>query len=229
MRSDTPTLPPARYETVAPRSGRATERSGDRVPSCRISCRRRGGGSDASQLGASAPCQLRFLGVVLGRRCHGCLVVDRDPCFKPADHGRSDQRYAADGRSGCREGLRSGSIGGRFCRLMAVEKVRLSADSPEGPSPVQRRGRREARLTGAMIDLFRMLATQRRKPVTIGVSHQALKWRRERDSNPRYRFRYTHFPGVRLQPLGHPSGACWGSTRALQAPGVGHVQQVAGL
>ncbi len=32
-----------------------------------------------------------------------------------------------------------------------------------------------------------------------------LKWRRERDSNPRYGFPYTHFPGVRLQPLGHPS------------------------
>jgi hypothetical protein len=30
-------------------------------------------------------------------------------------------------------------------------------------------------------------------------------WRRERDSNPRYHFWYTHFPGVRLQPLGHPS------------------------
>ena len=32
-------------------------------------------------------------------------------------------------------------------------------------------------------------------------------WRRERDSNPRYGFPYTHFPGVRLQPLGHLSSA----------------------
>ena len=30
-------------------------------------------------------------------------------------------------------------------------------------------------------------------------------WRRERDSNPRYGFPYTHFPGVLLQPLGHLS------------------------
>ena len=30
-------------------------------------------------------------------------------------------------------------------------------------------------------------------------------WRREWDSNPRYGFPYTHFPGVRLRPLGHPS------------------------
>ncbi len=38
------------------------------------------------------------------------------------------------------------------------------------------------------------------------VPTQGLNWRRERDSNPRYGFPYTHFPGVRLQPLGHPSG-----------------------
>ncbi|GGC80983.1 hypothetical protein GCM10010994_43750 [Chelatococcus reniformis] len=37
------------------------------------------------------------------------------------------------------------------------------------------------------------------------VPTQGLKWRREGDSNPRYGFPYTHFPGVRLQPLGHPS------------------------
>jgi hypothetical protein len=38
-----------------------------------------------------------------------------------------------------------------------------------------------------------------------GSSDGAL-WRRGRDSNPRYGFPHTHFPGVRLQPLGHPSG-----------------------
>ena len=32
-------------------------------------------------------------------------------------------------------------------------------------------------------------------------------WRREWDSNPRYGCPYTRFPSVRLQPLGHPSGA----------------------
>src|SRR5205823_3442775 len=31
------------------------------------------------------------------------------------------------------------------------------------------------------------------------------RWRRERDSNPRYGYPYTRSPGVRLQPLGHPS------------------------
>jgi hypothetical protein len=30
-------------------------------------------------------------------------------------------------------------------------------------------------------------------------------WRMGWDSNPRYAFTYTHFPGVRLRPLGHPS------------------------
>ena len=32
-------------------------------------------------------------------------------------------------------------------------------------------------------------------------------WRGERDSNPRYDFSYTHFPGVLLQPLGHLTGS----------------------
>jgi hypothetical protein len=40
----------------------------------------------------------------------------------------------------------------------------------------------------------------------IHTSYQKLNsWRRGRDSNPRYGFPYTHFPGVRLRPLGHPS------------------------
>jgi hypothetical protein len=38
-------------------------------------------------------------------------------------------------------------------------------------------------------------------------------WRRERDSNPRYGFPYTHFPGVRLQPLGHLSSTRHGLIR----------------
>src|ERR1051325_4688533 len=47
-------------------------------------------------------------------------------------------------------------------------------------------------------------------------------WRRERDSNPRYGFPYTRSPGVRLQPLGHPStpafcGAAEGNERAPDA------------
>ena len=50
-------------------------------------------------------------------------------------------------------------------------------------------------------------------PTTFGSSRMCdiyLKlWRRERDSNPRYGFPYTHFPGVRLQPLGHPSDELW--------------------
>lgn len=40
---------------------------------------------------------------------------------------------------------------------------------------------------------------------TLRGRSQTCRWRRERDSNPRYGFPHTHFPGVRLQPLGHPS------------------------
>ena len=40
------------------------------------------------------------------------------------------------------------------------------------------------------------------------MSRRCDGWRRERDSNPRYGYKpYTRFPGVRLQPLGHLSGA----------------------
>lgn len=39
------------------------------------------------------------------------------------------------------------------------------------------------------------------------VRRYVRRWRTGRDSNPRYGFPYTHFPGVRLQPLGHLSGA----------------------
>ena len=43
-------------------------------------------------------------------------------------------------------------------------------------------------------------------------------WRRERDSNPRYGFPYTRFPSVRLQPLGHLSGASFSTTSLAQDP-----------
>jgi hypothetical protein len=36
---------------------------------------------------------------------------------------------------------------------------------------------------------------------------QGRGWRRERDSNPRDGYPPTHFPGVRLRPLGHLSGS----------------------
>ena len=41
------------------------------------------------------------------------------------------------------------------------------------------------------------------KPSPLKVSF--FWWRRVRDSNPRYPFEYTHFPGVLLQPLGQLS------------------------
>src|ERR1051326_4729131 len=55
-----------------------------------------------------------------------------------------------------------------------------------------------------------------------GMIKPARGWRRERDSNPRYGFPYTRSPGVRLQPLGHPSsrlfrGAAEGNERAPDA------------
>src|SRR5579885_2120689 len=51
-------------------------------------------------------------------------------------------------------------------------------------------------------------------------------WRRGRDSNPRYGFPYTHFPGVRLRPLGHPS-AVWAHSRPV-APKISEPPLVSG-
>src|SRR5205085_11942449 len=64
----------------------------------------------------------------------------------------------------------------------------------------------------AEIMAFRMLAND----------GDTVDWRRERDSNPRYGCPYTRSPGVRLQPLGHPSmpvfrGAAEGSERPPDA------------
>ena len=81
-------------------------------------------------------------------------------------------------------------------------------------------GAKEVRIVGSKGDLLRTLAAvSGGKSATLGVPSLGLKWRRERDSNPRYGFPYTHFPGVRLQPLGHPScGAGLVGPRILPRP-----------
>jgi site-specific DNA recombinase len=64
----------------------------------------------------------------------------------------------------------------------------------------------EVHIMGSKGDLLRTLAAVSGvKPATPGVRSSVLKWRTERDSNPRTAFTVTHFPGVRLQPLGHLS------------------------
>ena len=45
------------------------------------------------------------------------------------------------------------------------------------------------------------------------------KWRRERDSNPRYPFKgYTRLAGVRLRPLGHLSTTANSNVKAAVKP-----------
>ena len=62
----------------------------------------------------------------------------------------------------------------------------------------------EVRIMGSK---SRLLQTLVANGSVNAVPTQGLKWRRERDSNPRYGLPYTHFPGVRLRPLGHPSSS----------------------
>ena len=50
-----------------------------------------------------------------------------------------------------------------------------------------------------------LIAAKGGKSAGIGVPGFIPRWRRERDSNPRDGYPPTHFPGVRLRPLGHLS------------------------
>ena len=60
---------------------------------------------------------------------------------------------------------------------------------------------RRGRTDGTTIETLEFLRV-RLPPATS----QEIKWRRERDSNPRSGYKpLTHFPGVLLQPLGHLS------------------------
>ena len=52
--------------------------------------------------------------------------------------------------------------------------------------------------------------------ISVDFLRNFMTMRRGRDSNPRYPFEYTHFPGVLLQPLGHLSVSSL--MRSKQAP-----------
>ena len=62
----------------------------------------------------------------------------------------------------------------------------------------------EVRIMGSK---SRLLQTLIGKSAVNSVPTQGLQWRRGRDSNPRYRLRYTPLAGERLRPLGHLSVA----------------------
>ena len=68
---------------------------------------------------------------------------------------------------------------------------------------------REATQRGYILVHFGTPVWAKKMPKTLVLSilvhFGTLGMRRERDSNPRYSFPYTHFPGVLLQPLGHLS------------------------
>ncbi len=108
----------------------------------------------------------------------------------PARATRGIHQLLTDGKLAEREGL--------FGR---------SALTPTGPSSLR---------SGVQIHLCRICRTRRAFscPLSFYLQSQTVltpqarhpfNWRRERDSNPRYAFTYTRFPGVLLQPLRHLS------------------------
>ena len=62
----------------------------------------------------------------------------------------------------------------------------------------------------------------------ISLKAHKRKWRRGRDSNPRYRFRYTAFPVLHIRPLCHLSGNKW-KARNLNIFGGGSMRKEANL
>ena len=79
---------------------------------------------------------------------------------------------------------------------------------PSGPGGVHEFPLRKTRLLPRPHSKMKNGSTISLKPIIYGQTYSILpdnKWRRERDSNPRYSFPYTRFPGVLLQPLGHLS------------------------
>jgi site-specific DNA recombinase len=99
----------------------------------------------------------------------------------------------------------------RFARI-ARERIRIDGGSYRRDhlrALAQRVevGDREVRIIGSKSELLRTLAGASGVPSAAGgVRSSVLKWRRGRDSNPRDDSSpSTHFPGVRLRPLGHPS------------------------
>lgn len=76
-------------------------------------------------------------------------------------------------------------------------------------------GEREVHISGSKTELLRVLtSTDAAKTSMISVPTSVPKWRTVRDSNPRDGSPPTHFPGVRLRPLGQPSVAARLARRA---------------
>jgi hypothetical protein len=71
-----------------------------------------------------------------------------------------------------------------------------------------------ARSAGGIVSVRRAASIGRGGCSACGtwILKRAGGWRRERDSNPRDGFPPTHFPGVRLRPLGHLSGGATETT-----------------
>ncbi len=118
-------------------------------------------------------------------RTPACSAAGSPPRSEPRGPKRHSGGHAVGDAVPLKIAFETSARRGRTSRPKIV-----SADRPENASAAT------ARKPGT----FWPLETE------IAERYQLLNsWRRGRDSNPRYGFPYTHFPGVRLRPLGHPS------------------------
>ena len=94
------------------------------------------------------------------------------------------------------------------CGNAGRQNSRQSAKFPDRPAqgmvvPAGSRGRDEDRVSASCRNVFFLWGN----------------WRRRRDSNPRYRFRYTPLAGERLRPLGHLSARGFTMRQSLRLQG----------
>ena len=95
------------------------------------------------------------------------------------------------------------------CGNAGRQNSRQSAKFPDRPAqgmvvPAGSRGRDEDRVSASCRNVFFLWGN----------------WRRRRDSNPRYRFRYTPLAGERLRPLGHLSARGFTMRQSLRLQGL---------
>jgi hypothetical protein len=63
----------------------------------------------------------------------------------------------------------------------------------------------DAEIAGEAYPLFKLPVFRRKHNLSLENNSSGSFWRRERDSNPRYPFRYNGFQDRLFQPLTHPS------------------------
>jgi hypothetical protein len=139
---------------------------------------------------------------------------------RPAAHGPSRGPLLPSGPDGVGGGsLHRAGTTGTGNAAGASESTSQKGNS----APLERIAGYRAPLAPRLARPIRMIPLEERMIAPLGVggqtgsiSRSGPKWRRERDSNPRYGYPHTRFPSVYLKPLGHLSALLLSSGRRTE-------------